>query len=203
MEDFIHTVLIHAWQQARRPRKRMGSVACTEQGSGSGITRSQPTISVSHKWLKVYFLEDEIQRGVNRTRCHTVINVSSQRSCESMQLLLSHPTSWSASNEEVNGIESRPKYDKSSFRCNCGIASVGAVEWFHSPAWRRSSHITQGSHRYRCSPRWPVMGPAVGQPSTDQIGGRYKSPAMGTKAETFEGKENSLCILARVRKEEC
>lgn len=203
LEVSIRTVLIPAWQQARRPRKRRGSVACTEQGSGSGVTRSEPTVSVSHIWLRVCFLEDETQWGVNASQCHTVNNVAYRFSCGSMCCLLPHPADRHVSNEEINGVESQPVYDESSLRCNCGIASAGAVEWFHSPAWRRSSHITQGLHRNRCSPRWPVMGPAVGQRSTDRIGERHKRPAMEAKPQLSEGKENSLCIPNKVQKEEC
>jgi hypothetical protein len=203
LENSIRTVLIHAWQQARRPRKRMGSVACTEQGRGSGVTCSQPTVSVSHIWLRVSFLEDETQWGVNASQCHTVTNVAYRCSCGGMCCLPPHPTNRHIPNEGTNGVESQPNYDRSSLRYNCGIASSGVVEWVHSPVWRRSSHITQGSHQKWCNPRRPVMGPAVGQQSTDRIGERYKRPEMEAKAPLSEGKENSFCVPTKERKEEC
>ena len=76
LEDSVRTELTPAWQQARRSRKRRGSVACSEQGRGSGVTRSQPTVSVSHIRLRVSFLEDKTQWGVNASQCHTVANVA-------------------------------------------------------------------------------------------------------------------------------
>lgn len=192
-EDSIHTVLIPAQQWALRSRKGGGSVACTEQGGGSEVTCCQPIASVSYIWLRVCFLEDETQWGVNASRCHTVANVSSRCSCRSMCCLPLHPTSRRASNEEVNGVESQPNYNASFIRRNCGIVSAGVVEWFHSPAWRRSSNITQGQYLKWCGPRWPVMGPAVDQRSIDRIGERYKRPVMEAKARFSEGKWNSLC----------
>lgn len=74
----IPTVLILAQQWARRSRKGQGSVACTEQGSENGATRRKLVVRVSRIWLRVYFLEGEIQRGEKTSRCHTVAKVASR-----------------------------------------------------------------------------------------------------------------------------
>lgn len=86
LEDSIRTVLIPAWQQARRPGNGRGSVACTEQGRGSGITRSEPFVSVSHIRSRVYFLEDEAQWEMTEIRCHTVIKVALRHASEDRML---------------------------------------------------------------------------------------------------------------------
>lgn len=203
LEVSIRTVLIPAWQQARRPRKRRGSVACTEQGGGSGVTRSEPIVSVSHVWLRVSFLEDETQWGVNASQCHTVTNVA-RRSVQGVCVVLPlHPVYRHVPSEGINGVESQPVHDKTSLRCNCGIASAGVTSFARSPAWRRSSHSTQGTRRSRRALRRPVMGPAAGGPKARRIGDRKKLPAMGAKADFSQGKENSNCVPNRARKEEC
>lgn len=195
LEDSIRTVLIPAWQQARRSGNRGGSVACTEQGRGSGITRSEPFVSVSYIRSRVCFLEDETQWEMTEFRCHTVINVALRPVIEDRMLSSIILAGRHTPNDGANGVESRPKYDESSLSCNCGIASAGVVDWLHSPAWRRSSHITQG---------WPVMGSAADHRSIDQIGGEYKTSAMMAESSSSKGKGNSFLFLVQfARKEDC
>ena len=194
LEIFIRTKLIHAQEWARRPRKRMGSVACLEQGSGSGITRSEPIVSVSHIRLRVYFLEDEIRWRVKASRRHTVINVASRFMQKNCVVVICIQLNRQAPCDGVNGVESQSKYGKSLSSCNCGIASTGVVRNSHSPVWRRSFHITQGSALKCANPRPPVMGVAVREPSTRGIGASDKSSVMMTKHFTPEGKGNSFCI---------
>jgi len=196
LEDSIRTVLIPAWQQARRSGNRGGSVACTEQGRGSGITRSEPSVSVSHIRSRVCFLEDETQWEMTEFRCHTVIKVALRRVVGNRKLFLHYLTCRHTPNAGANGVESRSKYDKSSLSCNCGIASAGAVEWFHSPAWRRSFHITQG---------WPVMGSAADHRSIDQIGNGHKASAMMSENPHLPRERGTVfCFLVQfAQKEDC
>lgn len=191
LEISIRTVLILARQRARRPRKRQGSAACTEKGRGSGITRSQPWVSVSHIWIKVGFPERRDSVGKNQVPVPHGDSRGNLDSAKEQMMGPWHPICRHASSDEVNGVESRPKYDESSLRRNCGIVSAGVAEWVRSPAWRHSSHSTQG---------WPVMGSAAGHSSNDRIGHEYKTAVMPGETSCPKGKENSLCIPTKCKR---
>ena len=190
MVNSIPTVLIPAWQRALRSRKRRGSVACTEQGQMSGITRSDLLVRVSRIWLGC-ISDDETQRGLTATLCHTVIKVAHQFGHADVTWLHVNQSNWRTSNEEANGVESQPKYDAGSHYVNMGFPKLVDV-----------SSVDQYGNGVSIVPKgWPVMGSAIGKqtnPSTN-----YKVTVMGPKDLCPGGKGNSFCIRFNSRKEDC
>ena len=168
----IPTVLIPIWRQICKPRKGRGSVACTEQVRGSGAIRSKPSGRVSRIWLRVSFFEDEIHRGVNASRCHTMAKVAS-RSVHG-RVLDSRATNPDrrTPNEGANGIESRPKYDNSLLNVNMGSPKL-VVEV------KRNQY---GDGVPIVPNRLPVMGLATGNQSgpndKGSLRGEHKSAVM-------------------------
>jgi hypothetical protein len=186
----IPTVLILAQQWARRSRKRQGSVACTEQGDGSGAIRSKPAVRVSHVWLGC-ISKDETQRGVSTPRCHTMANVASRSLRRNHVLSADNQQDRRAPNDGVNGVESRPNHDATWLCVNAGSSTlVGAV----NPNLHDDGVpvILNG---------WPVMGSATGIKTGR--GARYKLSVMAAKVWLAGGKGNSFSIQSTARKEDC
>ena len=179
----IPTVLIPAQEWARRPGNRRGSVACTEQGRGSEITSSQPSVRVSHVWLKC-FLEGETQRGVKMAQCHTVIQVAFRVCVWGVSVRPSNQPSRRTSNEEANGVESRPNHDVASYSIN-----VGSPKQMKTSAWRRSSNSTQG---------WPVMGSAVGNQA--DRGAEHKLTVMLVKPLSLGGSGTVFVVCLAIER---
>ena len=180
----IPTVLIPTQQWACKSGNRGESVACTEQGMKSGITRSQLHVRVSHVWLKC-FLEGETQWGVNMAQCHTVIKVAFRACAGILGSCPSNQPRRHASNEEVNGVKSQPNHDDSSYNVNSGSPKLVAT-----PVRRRSSNSTQG---------WPVMGSAASNQSGQRVGN--KSIVISAKPRILGGSGTVFVIcLANERR---
>lgn len=186
----ISTVLIHAQQWARRSRKRMGSVACTEQGRESEIIVSQPRARISRVRLKC-ILEDETQWGVNSDPAsHDDLGDASA-------------TAWTsrtgpsirycrrAFSEKVNGVKSQPNHDASSHSVNTG-----------SPKLAESVNTCLYGDGVLILPKsQPVMGMTVGTQS-DSVS-RHKFSAMKAKPESIRGKVEQFLCSTNKRKEDC
>lgn len=181
MDTSLPTKLIPAQQWARRSGNGRGSVACLEQGRESGITRSQLSIRASRVRLRC-FPKDEIQRILNRSQYHTVINVILRSLWSGLRCTGHIQKDRRAFGKKVNGIESRPNHDITQHSGNARSPKL-VTKGQSSPVWRRSSNITQG---------WSVMDSAVGC-GADRAR-RYKCPAMVAKLSGPSGKvEQSLC----------
>lgn len=190
MVNSIPTVLILAQQWARRSRKRQGSVACTEQGEGSGAIRSKPFVRVSYEWLGC-ISKDETRRGVNTPRCHTMANVASRSLRWINVLSADNQQDRRAPNDGVNGVESRPNHDATWLFVNAGSSKlVGGV---NPNLYDDGVPVVLDG--------WPVMGSAVGI-KTDR-GAGYKLSAMTAKVRLAGGKGNSFSIQSFARKEDC
>lgn len=191
LKTSIPNVLIPAWQQALRSRKRRGSVACTGKGRGSGITRSKPSVRVSHIRLKVSFLEDKTQWGTILPRCHTVIKVASLFVHCNVALVRCNQLNRRASNEEVNGVESQPNYDAASQNINMGSPKLGMV--FTPAQYGDGVPIVPNG--------WSVMDSAVGSNVGRTI--VNKRAVMRVNAHPVWGKWNSFFVQSKARKEDC
>lgn len=187
----IPTALIPDWRQARRSRKGGGSVACAEQGDGSGAIRSKPAVRVSHAWLRVSFLEGETQRGVCIPRWHTMANVASRSLGRILFVSATSQQDRRTPNEGADGVESRPNHDGASMQVNTrSPTSVGA-----------GGGNRHGDGGPIVPNRLPVMGLAAGsQPGSPH---RYQGPAMASKPDDGGGKWDSLCIRSSARTEDC
>lgn len=186
----MSTVLIHAQQWARRSRKRMGSVACTEQGRESEIIVGRPRVRTSRVRLKC-ILEDETQWGVNSDPAsHDDLGDASAIAW----------TSWSgpsiryrghAGNDPVNGVESRPNHDASSHSVNTGSPSL--AESVNTRLYGDGVPILPKSQ--------PVMGMTVGTQS-DSVS-RHKPLAIAiAKPESSRGEvEQFLCSFNQLEED--
>jgi hypothetical protein len=187
---FIPTLLIPAWQQARRSRKGRGTVACREQGRRSGTVRSQSFVRVSCTWLGC-ISEDEIQWGVIRTRCYTTVYVASRQIQGGTCVDLCNQFSRHVFNEKINGIESQPKYSIASRSVNT-----------RSPNLVRVVNAHQHGDGVPIVPNgWPVMGSAIGIQSGSSL--QNKMSVMTPKPEVCEGKWGSSSIQLMMRTEDC
>lgn len=194
LENSIPTELIPAWKQARRSRKRRGSVACSEQGKRSGAIRSEPFVRVSRIWPGC-FPKDETQWSVN---VHSISHDGLGDiliQAEKCTIVRRYQLDRHIFNEKVNGVKSQPKYDDASHNVNMGSPNlVGvAVRCYCQPEWRRSPNSTQRNF----SPDWwefrsTLTGEATGFPTSLAWG--YKRSAMNAKDHTAKGKWDSLCI---------
>lgn len=119
LEDSIRTVLIPAWQQARRSGNRGGSVACLGKTRLSGTIRSKLSGRASHIWLGC-IPEDEIQWGTMPGQCHTMVKVALRDMQEIVSGVSCNQLSRHAFSQKVNGIKSRPKYDSTLHKVNMG-----------------------------------------------------------------------------------
>lgn len=174
-EYFIPTALIAAQQWARRLGNESGSEACAVKGRRSGTIRSEPFVRVSHVWLRMGFLEDEIQRGMMMTRGHTMVKVASRLSTDISPCGFGIKSSRRASNEEVNGIESQPKHDMSLYSVNTGSSKLAVLV----------NHCLYDDGTPILLNGLPVMGVAAG--TRYRIGDEYKSSAMVTKVQSLRG----------------
>jgi len=174
-ENFIPTALIAAQQWARRLGNESGSEACAGKGERSGTIRSKPFVRVSHVWLRMRFLEDEIQRGIMMTRGHTMVKVASRLSTDISPCGFGIKSSRRASSEEVNGIESQPTHDKSLHSVNTGSPKLAA----------QVNRCLYGDGTPILPNGLPVMGVAVG--TRCRIGNGYKVPAMESKIQISRG----------------
>lgn len=186
----ISTELIHAQQWARRSRKRVGSVACSEQGWESEIIVSEPQVRINRVRLKC-ILKDETQRGVNSdpashddlgdasTFAKTSLPGFSIRQCRRTM------------NDMVNGVQSRPNHDTSSHSVNTGSPKL--AESVNTCLYGDGVPILPKSQ--------PVMGMTVGnQSDSDNL---YKSSAMMNESKFFRGKVEQFLFPSNNRKEDC
>lgn len=179
----MSTELIHAWQQARRSRKRVGSVACSEQGERSETIFSRPFVRTSRVWLRCN-PKDETQWGVKHDPMShdglgdisTFVKRVTVRSC--------NRHGRRAESDSVNGVQSRPNHDASSHSVNMG-----------SPKLAGSVNTCLYGDGVPILPKsQPVMGVTAGNQSGSAS--RHKSPAMATKPEKGRGKvEQFLCSV--------
>ncbi len=190
MKRSISTVLIHAQQWARRPRKGMGSVACTEQGRESEIIVSGPRARISRVWLKCV-LEDETQRGVNvDPASHDDLGDASTIARE-LQSFPGSQRGGRAVDDTVNGVKSRPTHDASSHSVNTGSPTlVGSV----------NTHL-YGDGVPIVPKGQPVMGVTAGIQSGSAR--RHKSPVMAAKTDGVRGKVEQFLCSTNKRKEDC
>ena len=190
LKNSIPTVLIPTRERVRRSRKRRGSVACTEQGERGGTTRSKPFVRVSRIWLGC-ISEEETQRGVILSRCHTVDNVASRSMrgvcvvCPRIQF------DRRDSSEEANGVKSQPKYDEASASENMGSPKLAGPVNAHQ----------YGDGVPIVPNRLPVMGLAAGHRSGRSAAN--KSAAMLTNLPRSWGKWSSSFALLVAQKEDC
>lgn len=186
----VPTVLILV-QQWTTPGNREGSVACTEQGVGSGITRSKPRVRVSHVWQEC-FLEGEIQRRMMMAHCHTVVYVA-VRSIWRDSICARHSRiDRRIPNEGTDGIESLPNHDVSLHEVNSGSPTLVLLV---------KSTYQNGDGGSIVPNRWTLTGSAVGIKS-DRCD-EYKSLVTEVKSQSAGGKGDSLRIRLTARKEDC
>ncbi len=190
--DSVPTVLIPAWQQARRSRKRRGSVACTAKSRRSGTIRSQPSARVSHIWLGCIFPKTRPSGAQLVTQCHTMVKVAFRLLPAHVAGALDSQRSRRTSNEGVNGVKSQPKYDVCSHDVNMGSPTLVLPV---------QSAYQNGDGAPIVPNSWPVMGSAVGNQSDRSD--KYKLLATAAKACAAGGKWSSLCIQFIARKEDC
>ena len=187
----IPTVLIPTWQQVRRSRKRRGSVACTEQGEGSGAIRSKPLVRVSCIRLKVYFLEDETQWGKRNAQRYTMAKVALRFVRERLGLTSRSQRNRHTPNEGANGVENQPKYNAASHNVNMGSPKQ---------VWLFEVHL-YGDGVPIVPNRLPVMGLAASNQSGPILWN--KCAAMLANTRDTGGKWNSFCVWPLTRKEDC
>lgn len=185
----ISTELIHAQKWARRSRKRVGSVACSEQDWESEIIVSQPQVRISRVRLKC-ILKDETQWGVNNDPAShddlgdvfAFVGASwpgpNNRQCKR------------AVNETVNGVQSQPNHDASSHSVNTGSPKL--AESVNTCLYGDGVPILPKSQ--------PVIGMTVGnQPDSDEL---YKSSVMMVESSSFRGKVEQFLCSTNKRKED-
>lgn len=176
----ISTVLIHAQQWARRSRKRMGSVACTEQGRESEIIVSGPRARISRVRLKC-ILEDETQWGVKHDPASHDDLGDASAFVEILWTCFNRRHCRHAVDDTVNGVQSQPNHDASSHSVNTGSPKL--AESVNTCLYGDGVPIVPKSQ--------PVMGLTVGnQPDSAP---KYKWSAMASKVLEPEGKWNSFC----------
>jgi len=194
LENSIPTELIPAWQQARRSRKRRGSVACSENGKRSGAIRSEPFARVSRIW-RGCFPKDETQWSVSvDSVSHGGLGDILVRA-EKCTIFHRYQLDQHVFNEKVNGVESQPKYDGASHNVNMGSSNLGEVvaRHYYQPEWRRSPNSTQRNFsQFLEKFRSTVTGEATGFQTSLACG--YKRTVMDAKDCTVKGKWDSLCI---------
>lgn len=178
----ISTVLIHAQRWARRSRKRMGSVACTEQGRESEIIVSQPRARISRVRLKC-ILEDETQWGVNSDPASHDDSGDASAIAEILWSDLSRRHCRRAVDDTVNGVKSQPNHDASSHSVNTGSPKL--AELVNTCLYGDGVPILPNGQ--------PVMGVTVG--TQPDFASGYKLSAMTAKILKVRGKvEQFLCL---------
>lgn len=133
--------------------------------------------------VRMCFSEDEIQWGLITPRCHTAANVASRFVRRIHVLLADIQPNRHTSNEEANGIESRPTYDRASHNVNMRSPSLEKIESKSFPAWRRSSNSTQSLS---------VMEQAIRSQDLVWPAGISKQQC-ARKSAVSRGKWNSIC----------
>lgn len=186
----ISTELIHAQQWARRSRKRVGSVACSEQGWESEIIVSEPQVRINRVRLKC-ILKDETQWGV---KTHPV---SHDDLGDTSAVVKTSRSGFNkrhcrrAMNDMVNGVQSRPNHDTSSHSVNTGSPKL--AESVNTCLYGDGVPILPKSQ--------PVMGMTVGnQTGSENL---YKSSAMMNESKFFRGKVEQFLFPPNNRKEDC
>lgn len=186
----VSTVLIHALRGARRSRKRMGSVACTEQGREGEIIGSLTSVRISRVGLKC-ILEDETQWGVN---IYPVSHDGLGDTSAFAKGVIVRPSirhSRRAFNEKVNGVKSQPTHDTSSHNVNSGSPTQeGTIKtYLHGDG---VPIVPKGL---------PVMGKAIGNQSDS--GELYKSLSNEDETNSSRGEVEQFLCSTNKRKEVC
>ncbi len=186
----ISTELIHAQQWARRSRKRVGSVACSEQGWESEIIVSQPQVRINRARLKC-ILEDETQWGVKTDPVSHDDLGDTSAFVKTLWTGFSKRHCRRAMNDMVNGVQSRPNHDTSSHSVNTGSPKL--AESVNTCLYGDGVPILPKSQ--------PVMGVTVGnQSDSDNL---YKSSAMMNESKLLRGKVEQFLFSSNNRKEDC
>jgi hypothetical protein len=183
-KNSMSTELIHAQQWARRPRKRVGSVACSEYGGRSETIASRLPVRTSRGWLKCY-LEDETQWGVNSDPAsHDGLGDASAFA----------RALWSGSrirhgrravNDTVNGVQSQPNRDDSSHSVNMGSPKLAA----------QVNRRLYGDGVPILPKSQPVMGVTVGNQSDSAL--RYKSASNGDESLSQQRESGTVFVLSQ------
>ena len=186
----ISTELIHAQQWARRSRKRVGSVACSEQGLESEIIVSEPQVRINRVRLKC-ILKDETQWGVktNPVSHDDLGDISAFG--KTLRTGFNSGHCRRAMSDMVNGVQSRPNHDTSSHSVNTGSPKL--AESVNTCLYGDGVPILPKSQ--------PVMGmTASNQSGSDNL---YKSSAMMNENKLFRGKVEQFLFPSNNRKEDC
>lgn len=186
----ISTVLIHVPRGTRRSRKRMGSVACTEQGGGGEIISSLASVRISRVWLKC-ILEDETQWGVNTNPVSHDDLGDTSAIAKGVIVRPSIRYSRRTFNEKANGVKSQPNRDPSSHNVNSGSPKqMGLL--------KTSLH---GDGVPIVLKGLPVMGKAIGnQSDSDELN---KASVMMTNPIPTRGEVEQFLCSTNKRKEVC
>lgn len=189
-KNSMSTVLIHVLRRTRRSRKRMGSVACTEQGEEDEIISCLTSVRTSRVWLKC-ILEDETQWGV---KTDPVSHDDLGDTSAFAKGVIDRPGirhSRRAFNEKVNGVKSQSNHDRSSHNVNSG-----------SPTQKGTIKTYLHGDGVPIVPKGlPVMGKAIGNQS--DFGELNKSLSNEDETNSTRGEVEQFLCSTNKRKEVC